>query len=643
MTNRIRKLEPEIANQIAAGEVLERPANAVKELVENSLDAGATRINIDIEDGGKKLIRVRDDGQGMSASDAVLSLQRHATSKLREAEDLWAIHTLGFRGEAMPSIAAVSRLEMITRESDAEAGTRITVEGGVVTDVSETGCSPGTEIVIRDLFFNTPARFKFLKSDSAEAARIAEMVGHLALAYPNVAFRLRHNSNELLRVEAGGSAFNAVVCVLGSETARQMLPLAPSSEAETSSIKVTGFVGRPQMTRGNRNSQIFYINGRVIKSRTMQHAVSAAYEGLLHGAGRFPVTVIFVQLPPGAVDVNVHPTKSEVRFAREWEVHHAVRIAVRETLTAAQLTPDWNFAPRAVAPNGAETGGQGAEAGNGGQTAGGGLQPPASSLQPSDYRGFSQPVAPRGGEVSGFREAYQNQIGNATPFAPPPASSLQSPASNLFPDFAPAQSEEKTLKLRPLAQISNNAYILCEAEDGLYIVCQHRAHERILADRAIAAAEGRAVESQRLVIPFTMEIGPRAAAAIEENTALLADLGFEVEAFGGSSVLVRAVPMLVAHGDYQTAFGDLLDEMISGDGRALGRTLQEKRRQLLTMLSCKNAIKAGDPLQIEQIQQLIEDLMTVPNPGICPHGQPILIKISTLELDKKFEREYASR
>ncbi len=646
MTNRIRKLEPEIANQIAAGEVLERPANAVKELVENSLDAGATRINIDIEDGGKKLIRVRDDGQGMNSSDAVLSLQRHATSKLREAEDLWAIHTLGFRGEAMPSIAAVSRLEMITRESDAEAGTRITVEGGVVTDVSETGCSPGTEIVIRNLFFNTPARFKFLKSDSAEAARIAEMVGHLALAYPNVAFRLRHNGNELLRVEAGGSAFNAVVCVMGSETARQMLPLAPSSEAETSSIKVTGFVGRPQMTRGNRNSQIFYINGRVIKSRTMQHAVSAAYEGLLHGAGRFPITVIFVQLPPGAVDVNVHPTKSEVRFAREWEVHHAVRIAVRETLAAAQLTPDWNFAPRAIAPAGAEAGDLGLEAGNSGQTADGrrqgaegGSQPPASSLQPPDYRGFSQPVAPRGGDVGGFREAYQNQIGSATPFSQPPASGPQP----LFPDFAPSPVEEKTLKLRPLAQISNNAYILCEAEDGLYIVCQHRAHERILADRAIANAEGRAVESQRLVIPFTMEIGPRAASAIEENAALLADLGFEVESFGGSSVLVRAVPMLVAHGDYQTAFGDLIDEMISGDGRALGRTLQEKRRQLLTMLSCKNAIKAGDPLQNEQIQQLIEDLMTVPNPGICPHGQPILIKISTLELDKKFEREYASR
>ena len=631
MSNRIRKLEPEIANQIAAGEVIERPSNAVKELVENALDAGARRINIDIEDGGKKLIRVRDDGDGMNASDAVLCLQRHATSKLKDAADLWSINTLGFRGEAMPSIAAVSRLEINTRETGAEAGTRVTVEASIVSDVSEAGCAEGTEIIVRDLFFNTPARFKFLKSDAAEAARTSEMIGHLALAYPEVAFRLRHNGNELLRVEANGNPFNAVVCVLGNETARQMLPLAPSSEDDTSPIKVTGFVGRPQMTRANRNNQIFYINGRVVKNRTTQHAIQAAYEGLIHGGGRFPVAVIFIQMPAGAVDVNVHPTKSEVRFAREWEIHHAVRIAARETLAAAQLTPDWQFAPRAVAP----------EADGSGQQSVGSEQ----TTTPSDYRGFSQPVAPTGGDINAFRAAYpQASPPNWQPESGTTAtqnSQLTTHNSpNLFPDFTPP--EEKKLNLRPLAQISHNAYILCEADDGLYIVCQHRAHERILADRAIEAAESRAVESQRLVIPFTAEVGPRAAAALEENANLIKDLGFEVESFGGSSVLVRAVPTLVAHGDYQTAFSDLLDEMISSDGKP-GRTLQDKRRALLTMLSCKNAIKAGDPLQSEQMQKLIEDLMTVPNPGICPHGQPILIKISTLELDKKFEREYASR
>ncbi len=626
MNQRIRKLDPQIANQIAAGEVIERPSNAVKELVENALDAGARRITIDIEDGGKKLIRVRDDGYGMSSSDAVLSLQRHATSKLRDAAELFAISTLGFRGEALPSIASVSRLEMTTQEPEAEAGTQLVVEAGTVLDIGEIGATPGTDISIRNLFFNTPARFKFLKSDSAEAGRISEMIGHLALAYPHVAFRLRHNNNEMLRSESGGNPFNAVVSVLGRDVARQMLPIAPSSEAHTSNVQVSGFIGRPQLTRANRNAQIFYVNGRVVKNRALQHAVQAAYEGLIHGHGRHPIAVVFIALPPNSVDVNVHPTKSEVRFAREWEVHHAVRLSLRETLVAAQLAPDWNLGaerqntdiPRPLAPS---------------------WNPPTTAApNADDFRGYYQPMAPRGGDIADFRSAYQDLHApqvlagqNAAPIQP---SLDQMP----LPEITPPASNQ--LSLRPLAQISNNAYILCEAPDGLYIVCQHRAHERILADNAIAAAENQPVPSQRLVIPFTVEAGARAAALIEENADLLRELGFESEAFGGTSVLVRSVPTLVANKDYEVAFSDLLDELGSGSG---GRNLEERRRALLTMLACKNAIKAGDPLPMEQMQRLIDDLLQVPNPSICPHGQPILIRISTLELDKKFEREYASR
>ncbi len=642
MSNRIRKLDPHIANQIAAGEVIERPANAVKELVENALDAGARRITIDIEEGGKKLIRVRDDGSGMNASDAVLAWQRHATSKLRDADDLFEIRTLGFRGEALPSIAAVSRIELTSQEPDAEAGTRLVIEAGVVQDVSEIGTTPGTEIVVQNLFFNTPARFKFHKSDAAEAGRIGEMIGHLALAYPDISFRLRNNGTETLRSEASGNAMNAVVSVLGRETARQMLPIAPSSEAHTSEIRVTGFVGRPQLTRANRNHQIFFVNGRVVKNRTLQHAVAAAYEGLLHGHARYPVAVVFIQMPPNSVDVNVHPTKSEVRFAREWEIHHAVRIAVRETLVASQLAPDWGLGERAATPPAPLL-----------------TATPSPSLAPqdvSDYRGYHQPVAPRGGgDFDEFREVSRqpssfgsgwsapatgqstSEQSTAEQGAPPPMISTFAP-QNALPDME--EPPASTMKLRPLAQISNNAYILCEAEDGLYIVCQHRAHERILADQAIAAAEGRPVQAQHLVIPFTVDVGPRAAAALEENVALLKDLGWEIEAFGGSSVLVRAVPALVANKDYEVAFQDLLDELVAGGG---GQNLADRRRKLLTMLACKNAIKAGDPLQMEQIHNLLKDLMELPNPSICPHGQPILIKISTLELDKKFEREYASR
>ena len=304
MTNRIHQLAPEIANQIAAGEVIERPANAVKELVENALDADARRIDIDIEGGGKTLIRVRDDGTGMNGEDAVLALQRHATSKLQSIDDLYAIKTLGFRGEALPSIASVSRFTLQSRDDESEAGTRLEVEGGIVQSADEVASTRGTEISVRDLFFNTPARFKFLKSDSAEAARINETIGHLALSHPDVAFRLHHNGNELLRAEGGGNALNAVACVLGRDTARAMLPISASTRDENGII-VTGFAGRPQLTRGNRNAQLFFVNGRIIKNRSLQHAVGAAYEGLLHGRDRFPVVVLFIEMPPGAVDVNV--------------------------------------------------------------------------------------------------------------------------------------------------------------------------------------------------------------------------------------------------------------------------------------------------------------------------------------------------
>ncbi len=633
--NRITQLPPDVANKIAAGEVIERPANAVKELVENALDCGARRIQIEIEEGGKRLIRVRDDGSGMNDSDVVLALQRHATSKITEAEDLWRISTLGFRGEALPSLAAVSRLEITTREHDSDVGTRLIAEGGEIVELENVGCAPGTEVIVRGLFYNTPARFKFLKSDSAEAARISEMIGHLALAYPAVAFTLHHNGKESLRVEAGGDGLNALVSVLGRETARQMLPI--SSGEEFPNLRVSGFTARPQLTRANRKGQLIFVNGRLIQSRTLQHAFGAAYEGLIHGRDRFPLGVIFLQVAPGAVDVNVHPTKSEVRFAREGEAHHALRVAVRDTLIGAQLAPSWGL----DGPNDGQIhgpfGGKSAETNNGQR----------ATWTPN----YSAPQY----QVPSFSDTDNGYAGGvATSAATSPAPDASADERARFsahlqaiqqgaqhePHLFAQEPERPKLKLRPLAQITNNAYILCEGDDGLYIVNQHRAHETILADRAIRAAQGRAVESQRLVIPFTTECGPRALAAVEENANLVRDLGFEVEGFGGNSLLVRAVPYLVAKTDYERAFGDLLDELIAGTG---GRDLEERRNALLTMLSCKNAIKAGDALAPGAMQGLVDDLVELPNPAICPHGQPILIKISTYELHKKFEREYAMR
>jgi DNA mismatch repair protein MutL len=636
-TSRIRRLSPEVAGRIAAGEVVERPSNACKELVENALDAGARRITVEMEAGGKVLLRVRDDGCGMSAGDAVLALQRHATSKLSQLEDLQNIQTLGFRGEALPSIAAVSHLELTTREHGGEAGTRLVVEGGEIKEAGETGCVEGTEITVRQMFYNTPARFKFLKSDAAEAGRINELIGQMALANPHVSFSLTNNGSEMTRVDAAGDGFNAVVSVLGRDTARQMLPLDESNE---SGIRVHGFAGRPQLTRANRNAQITFVNGRMVKSNTIQHAILAAYEGLLHGHRRFPVAVLFLQVPSAMVDVNVHPSKNEVRFARDWEIHHAVRAAIRATLSASQLAPEWNFekdgstdkstftpldsrVPHEWVPGNDIATGKSTFAGSGFGSA----QPTKSTFTapaPDIYPSYSRPVVPGGGDISQFHQSLQQM-----------RETEQSSLPEMPPSIYPGR-----LQLRPLGQIQQNAYILCEGEDGLYIVSQHRAHERVLADKALQAAQDKPLESQHLVIPLTVEMGPRALAALDENHALLKTLGFEVEAFGGNSVLVRAVPALLRPADYQTAFNDLVDELISGQG---GQNLADRKRHLLITLSCRNALKAGDPLSAPQIDQLLKDLLELPNYSICPHGQPILVKISSWELNKKFEREYASR
>jgi DNA mismatch repair protein MutL len=644
-TGRIHRLPPEVAGRIAAGEVVERPSNACKELVENALDAGARRIVVEMEAGGKVLLRVRDDGCGMSAGDAVLALQRHATSKLAQLEDLQNIQTLGFRGEALPSIAAVSKLELVTREHGAEAGTKLIVEGGEIKEASETGCVEGTEITVRQMLYNTPARFKFLKSDAAEAARINELIGQMALANPHVSFLLTNNGSEMTRVDAAGDGFNAVVSVLGRDTARQMLPLDESSE---SGIRVHGFAGRPQLTRANRNAQITFVNGRMVKSNTIQHAILAAYEGLLHGHRRFPVAILFLQVPSSMVDVNVHPSKNEVRFARDWEIHHAVRSAIRATLSASQLAPEWNFekdgggAKSTFREHGESTfseRGHGVPAvesiqprhggrGHDGDLRGYSYKSTFNTPLPEIYPPHSHPAVPAGGDISQFHQSLQQMRAQENV-----------PEQSSLPEMPPSIYPER-LQLRPLGQIQQNAYILCEGGDGLYIVSQHRAHERILADRALEAAQDKPLESQHLVIPLTVEVGPRALAALDENHALLKTLGFDVEAFGGNSVLVRAVPALLRPADYETAFNDLLDELISGQG---GKNLADRKRHLLITLACRNALKAGDPLSAPQIDQLLKDMLQLSNYSICPHGQPILVKISSWELNKKFEREYASR
>ena len=588
MPNRILILPEDVASKIAAGEVIERPASVVKELVENALDAGARRVEVEISSGGKSLIRVRDDGCGMSQQDAVLAFQRHATSKIQNADDLFRVRTLGFRGEAMPSIAAIAQVEIVTRETDADAGTRVVVEGGVVTELKEVGCPPGTTVTVKNLFFNTPARLKFLKTDATEAGHVSELLSRFALCHHDVAFSLVHNGQEVLRSAATSDPFAAVVAIYGRETSRHILPLAYVSP----SIKIRGFIGKPQVTRANRSHQNFYVNGRFVRSRALTRALSEGYHGSLHGHDRHPIAVVMIDVDPELVDVNVHPTKTEVRFTREWEIYSLLLKTVRETLEAAQLTPSFSV-------------------------------PQIESNNPQQVGAPTPPLSPFG---AAMRQAWQQKAALTQPDQPP---LMDPPPAPTLPTLEP-----KRMRLTPVGQI-RNTYILAESDEGLFIVNQHRAHERVILEQALVRADGQPIEVQRLVIPFAVTLSHREAEVVEVSKEMLKELGFDLDPFGQNSYIVRSVPLVLARRSYEEAFRDLVDELVS---TATTQQLAERRKSALITMSCRSAIKAGDALRPEEIQKLLDDLMKTESPFLCPHGQPIIISISHFELDKKFER-----
>ncbi|MBI3921127.1 MAG: DNA mismatch repair endonuclease MutL [Armatimonadetes bacterium] len=595
MPNRVTVLEPDIANKIAAGEVIERPASVVKELVENAIDAGASQIEVHVEEGGRRRLEVRDDGCGMSPQDAVIAFQRHATSKIRSLEDLFHITTLGFRGEALPSIASIAQVELTSREQDSPVGLQLQIEGGVVTELTEVGCPVGTTFVVKNIFFNTPARLKFLKSEMTEMGHVTDLMSRFALSHHALSFLLTHNDQEVVRHAATPDLFASIVDVYGREVAREMVPV----EYESPSLSIKGFVSKPTTTRASRNRQSFYVNGRYVRSRSLTHAIQQGYHGLLHGE-RFPFVVILLNLDPELVDANVHPTKIEVRFSHEGEIHNTVMKSVRQALLGAQLDrtlPTTQPAPATSPP-----------------------QPSQLNLATGPPAALS-PGHPYTGAPLGLTES--------APSLSRPFLETSSSTSALSPSPAP-----QTLRLRPLSQI-RNTYILADSEEGLFIVNQHRAHERILCDQALAKVRRAPVEEQRLVIPLTVDLSHREALAVQENVDMIRALGFDVEPFGGDSFVVRSIPVLIAKQNYEQAFRDVVDELAHSSTL---KHLDNKREALLTMMACRSAIKAGDFLREEEIHRLIQDLQHVENPYLCPHGQPIIISISHHELDKRFER-----
>jgi DNA mismatch repair protein MutL len=495
-TPRIIVLDDITASKIAAGEVIERPASVIKELLENSLDAGAGKIEVEVEEGGSRLLRVRDDGGGMTAQEAILSLQRHATSKLRCADDLFAITTLGFRGEALPSIASVARFELLTRAPQEEVGCRLLVEGGEVKEIAEVGLPPGTTISVSGLFYNTPARLKFLRSQTTEFAHIAELINRFAFSHPQISFLLRHNGREVLRRPANPDLREALAQLLGREPSDKMRPVNFSSAV----LNIRGFVSPPDLNRASRNQQYFFVNRRWVRNRMLTHVLAEAYRATLP-LHRHPVAVLLLDLEPSLVDVNVHPTKAEVRFSREGEIYSALRQALQTALSPAGL---------ATAP----------------------------SLSGETYA-----------EVA----IRQNPL-----LLQEPAVSYAPPARH--PAFQPRPAEEK-VRFRPLAQL-RRTYILAEGDSGLLVIDQHRAHERVLYEQ-FSQAERPA--SQHLLTPVSVQLRPKEASVLKEALPQLQALGFELEEFGAETFLVRAMPAVFIRLDPAGLLTEIVETLLDGD------------------------------------------------------------------------------
>jgi len=654
---KIHVLPERVANQIAAGEVVERPASVVKELLENALDAGATRIRICVEAGGRKLIQITDDGCGMVRDDAMLAFERHATSKIKDTDDLLNIATLGFRGEAIPSIASVARLHLETRAKEEPAGTVIEVNGGKMIRVEEAGLPLGTSITIRDLFFNTPARKKFLRSESTELSHIASLVTHYALAHPEMHIELHSTTNALLVAPPVAGHRERVYQVFGRETLDQLIPLAavqplervglpqpppwrrkPEDEptrTEPGELRLHGFVSKPEIQKLNRNSIFIFVNGRLIRDRLIQHALTDAYRNILPPTV-YPVVLLFLEMPAAEVDVNVHPSKTEVRFRQQTVVHDFVRDAVRETLVKARPVPQFlseiNAQPTASA--GLSPGTRGSDPTrtapwrNLYEPAADGAAQPGFALQPSAIPQDTAPLAFEGG-IAIEANAAVSLARAPEPLVPDHGCSAP---IDLEPRTPPTLESLRTLKA--LGQI-RNSFILAVNEDGLWIIDQHVAHERVLFERVLRQRTAQKVESQRLLMPLVIELTPAQQAVFSEIANELEHNGFEAEPFGSRSIAVKISPAGVDAHRVEHMLHEIL-EQLTREEQAVN--LETVRTRIAASIACHAAIKVNMPLEQNKMQWLLEELAKTQHPMTCPHGRPVVLRYTMTEIQKAFKR-----
>jgi DNA mismatch repair protein MutL len=648
--SKIRILAENVANRIAAGEVVERPASVVKELVENAIDAGASTVRVEVEAGGRRLMRVTDDGCGMSHDDALLAFERHATSKLRTADDLMSIATLGFRGEALPSIAAVSRLVLETRTAEEEQGTRVEFAGGKLINVKPVGLPTGTSVAVGDLFYCVPARRKFLKSDTTELGHVASLVTHYALAHPGKRFELRTPTQEILCATPVETLAERIYQVFGRQALDELVEVPPVTAPIRASITeaqletgeealkmtVSGYISRPEGQRPNRNAIYIFINRRLVRDRLLLHALSEAYRNIMP-PGVFPAALLFLDMPPEEVDVNVHPSKIEVRFRHQQFVHDFTRDALRQALSRAR--PIASFPPIRAAdagtlpPGAMPLGGRPPDVAPAALPQGSFSDSGVSAIPGAPADDFALTGAPLRPEPMRFGFPLEQLAAAAPEFSSQFRAAGPSRGAGLEAPAGTANGDQLT-ELKPLGQV-NSSYIVAVNSDGLWLVDQHVAHERVLFEQHLQARRAGAVTGQRLLVPMVIELTPAQVVIAERIAEELTANGFEVSPMGARAVAVHAAPAPVSATDVERLLREILDS-VERENQAISiETLQAK---IAASTACHAAIKVNTPLDPPKMEWLLAELARTECPMSCPHGRPVVLRYSMREIEKAFKR-----
>jgi DNA mismatch repair protein MutL len=659
--SRIRILAENVANKIAAGEVVERPASVVKELLENALDAGARSIRIETESGGKRMIRVIDDGTGMNHDDALLAFERHATSKLRTADDLLSISTLGFRGEALPSIASISRLLLETRSAEDEQGTRVEFAGGKLISVKPAGLPAGTSISVADIFYCVPARRKFLKSETTELGHIASLVTHYALAHPDCQFLLKTPTQEILNCTPVEKLSERVYQIFGRQALDELTEITPTegpvrsaiteppleAEERAATLRVSGFTSRPEVQRTNRNGIYIFVNRRLVRDRLLLHAIGEAYRNIMP-PGVFPFVLLFLDLPYEEVDVNVHPAKIEVRFRHPQFIHDFTRDALRLALSHARPIPGFPAA-RAAAAAGEQSGG-GLSSSSSVRNMQGYAPVPDAKAFPGPPRaeipnslGSSSTGIAEGFELSGapdrpVAQRLQFGTGNGSDFSNPTRETLGAEAEGASATASNAPgtlpSPDQIVDLKPLGQV-NSSFIVAVNSEGLWIIDQHVAHERVLFEQHLRARREGELGGQRMLVPLIVELNPRQLVIFEQIGDELRANGFEAELMGARSVAIQAAPAGITSGDAEKLLYEILDG-IARENQAI--SIDSLQAKIAASTSCHAAIKVNTPLDHTKMEWLLGELAKTEYPMSCPHGRPIVLRYSVREIERAFKR-----